>query len=73
MPAYDDVPESPQLPTKTTEPDVPITTALPKSVRRQLDLAVVVHETTLKAAVTEAVRLWLDQHPPTLPDALTNQ
>lgn len=68
MPAYEDVPDAPQLPSKTpTEPDVTITTALPKSVRRQLDLAVVVHETTVKAAVTEAVRQWLETHPPTLP------
>ncbi|GHE14807.1 hypothetical protein [Streptomyces alanosinicus] len=45
------------------DPEVAFTTAIPKSLQQQLKLASVVYNTTIKAAATEAVRMWLAQHP----------
>ncbi|MDF3141806.1 MULTISPECIES: hypothetical protein [unclassified Streptomyces] len=49
--------------TGVDDPEVAFTTAIPKSLQQQLKLASVVHNTTIKAAVTDAVRMWLAQHP----------
>jgi hypothetical protein len=45
------------------DPEVVFTTVIPKSLQQQLTLASVVHNTAIKAAVTEAVHMWLAQHP----------
>jgi len=45
------------------EPEVAITTAIPKTLQMQLKFSAIVHNTTIKAAVTEAIRMWLAQHP----------
>ncbi|MGP2436325.1 hypothetical protein [Streptomyces sp. JW3] len=46
------------------EPEVDLTTTIPKSLQQQLSLTTAVHNTTIEAAVTEALRMWLAKHPP---------
>ncbi|MFJ8351308.1 hypothetical protein ACIQ9J_34080 [Streptomyces sp. NPDC094153] len=48
----------------TGEPEVDLTTTIPKSLQQQLSLTTAVHNTTIEAAVTEALRMWLAKHPP---------
>ncbi|MFI6158257.1 hypothetical protein ACIBCA_36855 [Kitasatospora sp. NPDC051170] len=75
MPTYEPVPEDRQLP-KTTPPtaaapapkEVPIATTIPYALRRQLTLALAVHDTKLKDAVAQALTAWVAAHPPNLAD-----
>ncbi|WP_411152951.1 hypothetical protein [Streptomyces sp. A30] len=73
MPKYDPVPETAQLPaapSSAPQPaakDKPMTTDVPEDVQQALRLAVVLHGTTIKAAVTEALRDWIAAHPIQLP------
>jgi hypothetical protein len=70
MPTYDKVSDAPQLPktrsvppaavrTAPDDPLVPITTDIPASIRRELKVALAVHDVKLKDAVAEALTLWL--------------
>lgn len=67
MPRYDAVPDDAQLPPAPTAAKAskarPMTTDVPEDLQRQLKLAAVIHGTTIKAAVTEALRDWLAAHP----------
>lgn len=72
MPKYDPVPEAPQLPAAVSPApkpakDKPMTTDVPEDIQQALRLAVVLHGTTIKAAVTEALRDWITAHPIQLP------
>lgn len=46
------------------EPEVDLTTKIPKSLRQQLSLTTEIRNTTIEAAVAEALRMWLAKHPP---------
>ncbi|MFJ7209776.1 hypothetical protein ACIQWR_40395 [Streptomyces sp. NPDC098789] len=75
MPKYNPVDDSRQLPLAPTPPpaatvrreppvaQVAITTTLPAPLRRQLTIALAVHEVKLKDAVAEAIQAWLEAHP----------
>lgn len=77
MPKYDDVADDEQLKSSdrrtvqtpapvAEDPWVAITTTVPTSVRRQVTVACAVHGVKLKDAVTEALQVWLAEHPPEL-------
>ncbi|MFI9206491.1 hypothetical protein [Streptomyces sp. NPDC053048] len=73
MPAYEDVSEEPQLSGRRTQSPKPekvsetaITTTIPMPLRRQLSVALAVHQVKLKDAVTQALEEWLKKNPPTL-------
>jgi hypothetical protein len=73
MPAYEEVSEEPQLPTRRTESvkekkaqEIAITTTIPVPLRRQLSVALAVHQVKLKDAVTQAIEDWLAKNPPAL-------
>lgn len=44
---------------------VTMTTTMPADVRRELAVALAVHNIKLKDAITDAVRAWLAEHPVT--------
>ena len=79
MPKYDPVPDDPQLPaapSSAPQPaakDKPMTTDVPEDIQKALKLAVVIHGTTIKAAVTEALRDWIAAHPIQLPTTPATQ
>lgn len=78
MPKYDDVPAEDQLtgsrrrqtpatdlvPGLGFDPWVDMTTTIPESVRQDVRIACAIHGVKLKDAVTEALRAWLAEHPP---------
>lgn len=73
MPAYEDVSEERQLPTRPPKvpvnnktDEVAITTTIPTPLRRKLTLALAVHEVKLKDAVAQALEAWVEKHPPRL-------
>ncbi|MFF7459633.1 hypothetical protein [Kitasatospora sp. NPDC008115] len=70
MPKYNPVSTERQLPGqapgKTNE--VAITTTIPYALRRQLTLALAVHDVKLKDAVAQALEAWLESHPVSLGD-----
>ncbi|MEV3927047.1 hypothetical protein [Actinomadura coerulea] len=80
MPRYDDVADDSQLASSSrrtvraphpaedppAEAWVAITTTVPASVRRQVQVACAVHGVKLKDAVTQALQAWLEANPPRL-------
>ncbi|MDJ0347255.1 hypothetical protein [Streptomyces sp. PH10-H1] len=71
MPTYEEVSENRQLPSRKPKSavagqtaEVAITTTIPAPLRRQLSVALAVHQVKLKDAVAQAVEDWLAKNPP---------